>query len=194
METTKDHSQHCRACKERVRQLLTVIYGECRTGHSFPWPSNPQHYQGTAVGRVLESIHKDLQRLRGNRDFIRAEQTPPCDYYLPRVSLIVEFDESQHFTRPRELTLEHYLPELSVGFSIPQWIDLCKRIKAEDLEPPDRDERRAWYDTLRDLVPSLHGFKPTVRVYSEAIGWCSLNKDSKKDLETFRSLLQPPSL
>jgi hypothetical protein len=30
-----EHSQHCRACKERVRELLTAIYGHCHVNHSF---------------------------------------------------------------------------------------------------------------------------------------------------------------
>ncbi len=184
------HTKRCQECRLRVRQLLTELYGVCWVNYSFPWSSNPEAYGGTTVGKILEAIQKELQQLRGFHDFIKAQQMPPCDFYLPEASLIVEFDESQHFTRPRQVTLKHYRPEVPVGFSTAQWIDLCTSIDAVDTDPPDRDERRAWYDTLRDIVPSLYGFKPTVRIYSDAFRWCSLDADSKDDLATFRSLLK----
>ena len=44
-----------------------------------------------------------------------------------------------------------------------------------------RDEQRAWYDTLRDLVPSIKGLRPTVRLYARDRAWCSLDPDSKED-------------
>ena len=191
MSSTPSHSPRCQNCKERMRQLLTAVYGESLVNYSFPWPTKPDHYRGTTVGDALERISEILQQLRGYSNFIRTDQMPPCDYYLPDPGFIVEFDESQHFTRPRMATLGAYPPELKVGFSIAQWLDLCRQIAAEDNDPPDRDERRAWYDTLRDLVPTLHEFHPTVRLYSEAYRWCSLNQDSKMDLEVFRSFLKP---
>lgn len=191
MKPVSDHPERCRDCKERVRQLLAIIYGECLVNHSFPWPAKPENYRGTIFGTTLERIHQALQGLRGYKDFIRAEQMPPCDYYIPDLGLIVEFDERQHFTRPRRVALSSYPPELKVGFSIAQWLELCRRIDAVDDDPPDRDERRAWYDSLRDLVPTLHGFQPTARLYSEAFRWCALSQDSEKDLGTFRSLLKP---
>ena len=40
-----------------------------------------------------------------------------------------------------------------------------------------RDEQRAWYDTLRDLVPSIMGLQPTVRLYASDQVWCSLDPD-----------------
>ena len=115
---------------------------------------------------------------------------PPCDYYLPSIDLILEFDESQHFTESRLVTLKHYPSECDMGFSIAHWTDLCRQINAKDDTPPDRDERRAWYDTLRDLLPVLHGMKPTVRIYADDYRWCSLDAESTKDLETLRSLLK----
>ena len=57
-------------------------------------------------------------------------------------------------------------------------------------QPIDRDERRAWYDALRDLVPILYGLKPTVRVYAGDCEWCSLDSGSARDLELFQLSLQ----
>jgi hypothetical protein len=60
--------------------------------------------------------------------------------------------------------------------------------------PIDRDERRAWYDTLRDLVPIVYGFKPTVRLYAEELEWCSLDSGSARDLALFQLSLQGRAL
>jgi len=190
MDPTSYHSERCRDCKERVRQLLTAIYGECQLNHSFSWPTRPHHYSGTSMGHALEEIQQHLNQLRGYTDYIKAEWMPPCDFYLPSANFIVEFDESQHFTESRLVTLKHYPPEWDMGFSIAHWIHLCQHINAKDDEPPDRDERRAWYDTLRDLLPSNHGMKPTVRIYADDFRWCSLSNESDKDLGTFRSLVK----
>ena len=187
---TNEHSAHCRACKERVRELLTAIYGDCRANHQFPWPARPEDYAITTVGDLLQQIRSALGDFRGHRDFIKSARVPPCDYFISDPPFILEFDESQHFSRPRLVTLDNYRDEITVGFSISRWQELCRDIDAKDDQPFDRDERRAWYDTLRDLVPIMHGFKPTVRLYAEECEWCSLNSASAHDREMFRVILQ----
>jgi hypothetical protein len=137
----------------------------------------------------LQQIRTALGDLRGHRDFIKSAQIPPCDYYVTDPPFILEFDESQHFSHSRLITLSFYPSEWSWGFSVSRWRQLCRDINAVDNIPFDRDERRAWYDTLRDLVPTTHGFKPTVRLYAGEFPWCSLEANSKSDNETFQTLL-----
>jgi len=173
-----------------VRELLASIYGECRVNHSFAWPTQPELYANTPIGNLLEQIRAALADLRGHRDFIKSAQLPPCDYVISDPPFILEFDESQHFTRPRLVTLALYPDTFESGFSLSHWRELCREIDAEDDEPIDRDERRAWYDTLRDLVPRVHGFKPTVRLYAEEFEWCCLDAGSAHDVETFQTLLR----
>jgi len=115
---------------------------------------------------------------------------PPCDYYVSNPPFILEFDESQHFTRPRLVSLSLYPDNLKPGFALPHWTELCRQIDARDDTPIDRDERRAWYDTLRDLVPTVNGFNPTVRLYAEELEWCSLDSGSARDLDLFRLSLR----
>lgn len=184
------HSPHCRACKERVRALLTALYGECRVNHSLPWSALPQDYTNTTVGASLEQICSALGSFRGHRDFIKSAKLPPCDYFISDPPFIVEFDESQHFSRARLVTLLNYPGEIKVGFSVSCWQDRCRKINAEDNQPFDRDERRAWYDTLRDLLPTVHGFEPTVRFYAEEYEWCRFDVESARGREAFRLLLQ----
>ena len=183
------HSGHCRPCKERVRQMLIGLYGECRVNYRFPWSARPEAYRAASLGDALHRIRAGLGDLRGNRDFIKSPVVPPCDYYVTREKLIVEFDESQHFTAPRLISLSLYPEDLQLGFPLARWKDLCRRIEAVDDTPIDRDERRAWYDTLRDLVPAVHGFMPTGRLYAGDYEWCSLDAANAKDRDTFQSLL-----
>lgn len=173
------HSPHCRACKERVRDILTARYGECLVDHQFPWPARAEDYQATAIGNSLELIRSALGNRRGYRDFVKSARVPPCDFYISDPPFILEFDESQHFSRARQITLELYPKTLPLGFSLTRWRNLCREISARDDEPIDRDERRAWYDVLRDLVPIVYGFKPTVRLYAEDIEWCALSSGSE---------------
>ena len=183
------HSAHCRTCKERVHELLSAIYGQCQTHRQFPWPAQPEAYAGTAIGNALQRIRDAVGDLRGHRDFIKSAQMPPCDYFVADPPFIVEFDENQHFSRPRLVTLAHYPDEIAVGFSVARWQDLCREIAAVDDTPIDRDERRAWYDTLRDLLPQVHGFKPTVRLYAAETQWCAFAV-AARDITTFRALIE----
>ena len=76
-----------------------------------------------------------------------------------------------------------------MGFSRGRWISLCEKHNARDNDPPYRDEQRAWYDTLRDIIPSLEGLQPTVRIYASDYAWCSLNPDSSNNLRQFLEYL-----
>ena len=64
------------------------------------------------------------------------------------------------------LALSKYPDNQPLRFSRRRWIALCEKHAAKDNDPPYRDEQRAWYDTLRDLVPLLNGLKPTLRLYA----------------------------
>lgn len=189
MQHDPRHSEHCRRCKERVREMLVQIYGDCRVNYQFPWSANPEPYLGTSGGDALGRIRVALGDLRGQRNFIKSALVPPCDYYLPEKNFIVEFDENQHFSRARMHSLSCYPDDLTYGFSVARWKELCSLIEAVDDTPVDRDERRAWYDALRDLVPAFYGLGPTVRLYAGDHEWCSLNAANPKDRDRFHSLL-----
>jgi hypothetical protein len=179
------HSAHCRLCKQRVGEMLKAIYGGCRQNYSFCWSAWPRDYAKTPIGTTLERIQSSLENFRGHGDFIKSPLVPPCDYYVSAPPFILEFDENQHFSRPRLIALSLYPDDLKLGFSVADWRDLCRSLDARDDEPFDRDERRAWYDTLRDLVPTVYGFAPTARLYGGAYPWCSLDAGSARDRERF---------
>jgi hypothetical protein len=188
------HSGHCRACKERVGEILTAIYGMCSVNQQFPWPAHPEKYAAAAIGNSLELIRGALGTWRGHRDFIKSAQVPPCDFFISDPPFILEFDESQHFSWARLITLELYPKTMTLGFSLSHWRSLCREINAQDDKPFDRDERRAWYDVLRDFVPIVYGFKPTVRLYAGAYQWCAFDAASAEQRKLFRRLceIRPP--
>ena len=192
---SRRHSERCRACKIRVRQLLERIYGACVLNHRFGWQTGLAAYVGTSIDPVLRDVAGVLAKYRGYGigTFVRSNVLAGCDYWVSDLGLIVEFDESQHFTRPRKLALSVYADTNPLGFAARRWLELCEHHDARDNAPPWRDEQRAWYDTLRDLVPSIMGLQPTVRLYAPDRVWCSLDPDSGEDRERFSDLIHEGS-
>lgn len=183
------HDERCSECKETIRKLLDRIYGKVELNFKFKVGTRPEEFKNTPFYDDLVRIYRVLQNYRGFREFVKAKTLPRCDFFIPRPGFIVEFDESQHFTVPRKIALERY-PELELGFDKEEWIMLCEKIRASDNNPPYRDEQRAWYDTLRDFLPSIKGLKPTVRLFAKSFVWCSLNPDNSSDIEKFKRLLR----
>lgn len=190
--TSALHSERCSECKIRVRELLKRIYGTCLSNHRFGWQTGLAPYAETSIGAALRDVAAALHKYRGftTSDFVRRDVLAGCDYWVPNPGFIVEFDESQHFTSPRKLTLTEYANEEHLGFSAKRWITLCEQHDSKDNDPPFRDEQRAWYDTLRDLLPSVKGLGPTVRLYARDRNWCSLDPDNAEDREDFSDLMR----
>ena len=183
------HNERCPQCKATVKAMLERVYGEVHTAYSLTFGASLEEYVHSPLYPVLKEIYSSLQALRGNREFVRAHSLPPVDYYVPNPGFVVEFDESQHFTACRKLALSLYPDDLPVKFNVKRWIQLCSEINAEDRSPTYRDEQRAWYDTLRDFAPIIHGMKPTVRLYSDDVQWCSLNPENADDRKLFERAL-----
>ena len=195
MGSSKRHSERCRECKMRVGQLLGRIYGACVLDHRFQWETSLTAYAGTSIDLALRDVVGVLEGYRGYGigTFVRSNVLAGCDYWVPNPGFVVEFDESQHFTRPRKLALSVYADAHPLGFAARRWLELCEHHDARDNDPPFRDEQRAWYDTLRDLVPSIMGLQPSVRLYAHDQVWCSLDPDSGEDRERFSDLIHEGS-
>jgi len=83
---------------------------------------------------------------------------------------MIEYDERQHFSEARKITLQHYPGSIQLHFSKESWIEACERINAKDNDPFDRDERRAFYDTVRDIEADRNGYK-LVRIKHGDYNW-----------------------
>ena len=82
------------------------------------------------------------------------------DFFLPSWNSGIEFDERQHFTEERMISLRCDEP---VGFDKERWIQLCSS-SIQDPDPPCRDWERAFRDAVRDTRAAQHGIK-LVRIY-----------------------------
>ncbi len=184
------HNERCPECKETIKKILKRIYGEVEYNHKFDIGTYSENFISTLYYDKLKEIYGELQNHRGFKDFVKVKTLPNCDFFVPNPGFIVEFDESQHFTIPRRIALEHYPEKLELGFDRKRWMTLCERIDAKDNDPYYRDEQRAWYDTLRDFLPVLVGLKPTVRLFARDFKWCNLNPDNPLDIKRFESFLK----
>ena len=97
-------------------------------------------------------------------------------------TFIFELDETQHFNTYRASTLRCYTDDVPLAFDKDDWIRRCER-KARlegggfaKPKPPlfsgenGRHKQRAFRDALSDLIPSVHGFLPTLRLGDFEVG------------------------
>lgn len=187
------HDERCSKCKETIGKLLEKIYGRVEQNYKFEVGTLPENFVDTLYYGNLKQIYEALQNYRGFREFVKAKTLPTCDFFVANPRFIVEFDESQHFTVPRKITLENYPEELKLGFDRKSWIKLCEKINRKDNDPPYRDEQRAWYDTVRDFLPAIKGLNPTIRLFASDFVWCSLDPDKPSDVKRFENLLKRTS-
>lgn len=183
------HSERCKECKRRIFELLKKIYGDVEENYNLNLPSELENYQEYDFYDDLKTIYIKLQNHRGFKQFVRTKKLPNVDYYVVNPAYIVEFDESQHFTVPRAITLENYPAKLKLAYDKDMWINRCQVLNRKDNDPLYRDEQRAWYDTLRDfstLILNIH----IIRLLPDACVWCGLDPETEDDIEYFKSHIQ----
>ena len=187
------HDERCPKCKETIKNLLEKIYGKVEQNYKFEVGTHSGDFKNTPYYDKLKEICESLQNHRGFKEFVKAKTLPNCDFFVPDPGFIVEFDESQHFTKPRIITLRNYPEKLELGFDKEGWIALCEKINAKDNDPPYRDEQRAWYDTLRDYLPIIKCLKPTIRLFARDYVWCSFDPNNLSDVKRFENILEGAS-
>ncbi|MFA6224079.1 MAG: hypothetical protein WC647_17395 [Desulfomonilaceae bacterium] len=119
------------------------------------------------INRIFEALRKHRRmEIRGKKGHKLA-----FDFFIMQLNLPIEFDERQHFTPLRQVSLENYPVYAHLGFPRDRWIQLSKKIRAGDNSPIYRDEQRALYDSIRDLMAPQVGLLPVVRVFEEDVEW-----------------------
>lgn len=186
---TKSHNERCRECKQGIQSLLATVFDDVQVNYDIDFPSRIEHYSNSDIYDDIAPVYRALQRHRGHYEFVKAKKLPGVDFFIPNEKIIIEFDESQHFTEPRGIALSLYPEKIQYGFSVDKWRKLCQELNKRDNDPPYRDEQRASYDTLRDFAPQLWKTGKTVRLYSRDLVWCVLNPRKKSDLQTFREIV-----
>lgn len=178
------------ARREALRQVLAAQWGEVRTEERLPGLCVP-----SLVGRP--AMHKDLRRIldviesaRGLAIKGRDQHALCCDFYIPACRLVIEFDEKQHFTPLRAESLRAYPTGTTVGFSKERWTDLCDEIRAGDNSPIYRDEQRAFYDSVRDILLPELGYAPVLRVFENDVHWEALPISSPEAAQLVENIEQ----
>ena len=185
------HSQHCRECKRTIQDVLTRLFGDVEEQYDLQLPAVIDDFKNYACYESLAKIYQILTGYRGYDSFVRSAKLPRVDYYIPSIRMVVEFDEAQHFTRPRLMSLRSYPQNLALGYDRQRWMELAQTLDRTDRNPFYRDEQRAWYDTLRDYSSLLLSNVPTKRIYAGDCNWCSLDAENKQDVLRFKELCFP---
>jgi predicted amidohydrolase len=186
---SKSHNESCPKCKETIRKFLEKIYGKVEENYRFSIGTRPEDFSHTPYHAQLQGIYRALQDHRGFKNFVKVRNLPSCDFFVPNPGFIVEFDEAQHFTRPREITLMNYPASLRLGFERDAWSVRCSKLNKRDNNPYYRDEQRAWYDTLRDFSSNALGIS-IVRLSPKEHVWCGLRANNENDVAWFRGFIQ----
>ncbi|MBU3154626.1 hypothetical protein LL037_16590 [Clostridium estertheticum] len=140
--------------KNALQLLLNRIFnGDIVCEKTFPWLKAPDIIEGD-----YENLYKSISEYRGDKAFAKRNVQLRCDFVCESEKLIIEYDERQHFSQARKVSLLSY-PDISVYFDRQLWIQACKDINAKDGQPVNRDEVRAYYDSIRDIESSKQGYK-----------------------------------
>lgn len=183
------HNQGCKDCKETIKKILEKAYGAAESNYKFEVGTHPEDHKDSEYYWRIKEIYEALQNYRGFKEFVKVISLPRCDFFVPNPGFILEFDEYQHFTKPREITLLNYPVKLRLGFDKNKWIYLCRKLNRRDNDPPYRDEQRAWYDTLRDFSVDFIKY-PVIRVFAQEHVWCELNENDERDVIWFKDFIE----
>ena len=140
--------------KNALQLILNKLCdGDVVCEKTFKWMKTPNIVSGE-----YQRLYDALSSYRGNKDFAKRNVTLRCDFVCESRKLIVEYDERQHFSEARRVSLLSYT-DVPLDFDRQLWIDACRDIHAKDNQPKDRDEVRAYYDSTRDIEAYKHGYR-----------------------------------
>lgn len=139
--------------KNQLQLLLNKIFnGDIVCEKTFDWLKTPN----VLTDEYIEIVN-NLTNYRNDTNFIKKNRTLRCDFVCENEKIIIEYDERQHFTEARKLTLEAYNKTL-VYYDKNLWLKACADVQAKDGQPYNRDEIRAYYDSTRDIESYKNGY------------------------------------
>lgn len=140
--------------KNYLQLILNKLFdGDVVCEKTFSWMKTPSE-----IDEYYKQLILDLSNYRGNDTFIKKNVMLRCDFVCESQKLIIEYDERQHFSEARKVSLLSY-PDIPLYYDKNKWIKACSDIQAKDNQPKDRDEVRAYYDSTRDIESAKHGYK-----------------------------------
>ena len=142
------------------RYFDSAIVSE-KTFHWMVTPENAEDYSFLVTA---------LRQYRGKTGFHKGNYKLRCDFACESQKIIFEYDERQHFSLARKAALDSYPDSLQLHFDKQLWINKCDQIRAQDNQPPNRDETRAYYDSIRDILSAKNGYR-LIRIMHEQFDW-----------------------
>lgn len=140
--------------KNAMQLLLNKICdGDIVSEKTFTWLKTPDKIQGN-----YKKIYDSLHSYRGDTTFAKKNVQLRCDFVCESKKIIIEYDERQHFSEARKESLLSYM-DIPLHYDRELWIKASNDIKAKDNNPFNRDETRAYYDSIRDIKASKYGYK-----------------------------------
>jgi hypothetical protein len=124
----------------------------------------------SACREAYEELRQSAQadgRLAAGAPLVK-NWTLTADIYSPKLGRFIEVDEVQHFSEVRlRRLLTHRSAPWGPLYAARFWDDTFPRLLAsprKDLDPPYRDEARAYRDEMRERLPVAYGLRRTVRL------------------------------
>ena len=140
--------------KNALQLILNKMFkGDIVCEKTYSWLKTPTEISGT-----YKQLYNALFAYRGDTTFARKNTTLRCDFVCEGQKLIIEYDERQHFSEARRVSLESYR-KVDVFFDRELWIKACSDVGAKDNAPANRDEVRAYYDSIRDIACAQNGYR-----------------------------------
>jgi very-short-patch-repair endonuclease len=172
--------------KKYFYDALVEIFGQQNIEKevTFDWMKPADNFEKTDE---FKEIIQNLQKYRNKSEFIKNFK-PKCDYVIKKHHLIIEYDEKQHFTVPRKISLESYSTSIKTYYDKDCWIKSCEVINAKDNDPHYRDEQRALYDSIRDIQSFLNGYK-LLRIKE-----CDYDWSNKNSIDNLKEILKTWSI
>lgn len=130
------------------------------------------------VTAALESLEAIYARLKGDVSVLHASRENlllPVELVHDATGTVLEVDESPHFTSFRLAALELYPDDLTLGFDLEQYKELCRAwcsstdglgrgLPAKGFGFGGLQRERAYHDALLDLAAPAMGHPPVLRV------------------------------
>jgi hypothetical protein len=134
--------------------------------------------QDTLPGWAIETLDRILAALDGDAKLLadKTRGSMRADFLLNPGEIEVEYDEIQHFTGARLITLELYPENAVLGFDPKEYASIVRswqakgdrgfahKSAAEFPGPNGRARQRAYFDAFRDLAAPFFGNGPLLRI------------------------------
>ena len=163
--------------QKNALQLILNRYFDCDIvcEKTYPWLKTPNEIKGE-----YKPIYDALTQLQGDTSFAKKNVVLRCDFVCESRKIIIEYDERQHFSQARYISLSAYPKDIILGYDKELWMRACKDIHTKDSSPKNRDEIRAFYDSVRDIECAKHGYR-LVRIMHGQFDWNS--EDAKQQIK-----------